>query len=180
LTELELKTSLLSALEDKIRRFYFSKDQEEMDRQLYLNKVLMDGESTIRAGLRRLEDEKLVVGRSIDALCRSAEELRQMIAVQSATVEPGVDELVSPTDVIYKQYVFNNNNNNNNNNNYLKRLMECMAEDDAIEDTIYYVGKALAAGRVDLPSFMKCIRQLARDQFMRRALCFKIKRQLGI
>nr|CAG8437962.1 12140_t:CDS:2 [Entrophospora candida] len=52
--------------------------------------------------------------------------------------------------------------------------------ENAIEDAIYYLGRALNSERIDLNTYMKNIRTLAKEQFMRRALIHKIRRQIGL
>jgi ESCRT-I complex subunit TSG101 len=54
-----------------------------------------------------------------------------------------------------------------------------VAEDNAIEDTLYHLGRALNAEMIDLDRFLKQTRFLAREQFMRRALAMKICRGMG-
>jgi ESCRT-I complex subunit TSG101 len=79
-----------------------------------------------------------------------------------------------------------------------RRLINLVAEDNAIEDTIYHLHRALNAGKLDLDKFLKVqhpdhlihapfsltiatsqtTRQLAEEQFMKRALIEKIISQL--
>ena len=79
-----------------------------------------------------------------------------------------------------------------------RRLINLVAEDNAIEDTIYHLHRALNAGKLDLDKFLKVqhpgypipvpfsltivaaqtTRQLAEEQFMKRALIEKITSQL--
>lgn len=77
------------------------------------------------------------------------------------------------------------------------RLINLVAEDNAIEDTIYHLHRALNTGRIDLERFLRVrvilsighmflisysvaqtTRVLAEEQFMKRALIEKI--QMGI
>lgn len=59
------------------------------------------------------------------------------------------------------------------------RLIDLVAEDNAIEDTLYHLGRALHAEVIDLDRFLKQTRYLAREQFMRRALAQKISAGMG-
>jgi ESCRT-I complex subunit TSG101 len=59
-------------------------------------------------------------------------------------------------------------------------LFELVADDHAIDDTIYILGKALNAGKLDIVAFMKVTRTLAVEQFMRRALVAKIHKTIGL
>jgi len=56
------------------------------------------------------------------------------------------------------------------------RLIDLVAEDAAISDTIYQLNRALNAERIDLERFLKMTRILASDQFRCRALIEKILR----
>lgn len=77
------------------------------------------------------------------------------------------------------------------------RLINLVAEDNAIEDTIYHLHRALNTGRIDLERFLRVrvilfighmflishfvvqtTRVLAEEQFMKRALVEKI--QMGV
>ncbi|THH03634.1 hypothetical protein EW146_g10377, partial [Bondarzewia mesenterica] len=74
--------------------------------------------------------------------------------------DPPVDELVCSTSIVHNQ------------------LVDLVAEDNAIEDTVYHLHRALNAGRIDLDRFLRTTRELAQEQFMKRALIEKI--QAGI
>ncbi|KAK0536433.1 Suppressor protein stp22 of temperature-sensitive alpha-factor receptor and arginine permease [Tilletia horrida] len=58
-------------------------------------------------------------------------------------------------------------------------LLTLVAEDHALEDALYQLGRALNAERIDLDRFLKQTRHLAREQFMRRALARKICEGMG-
>lgn len=60
----------------------------------------------------------------------------------------------------------------------LRRLIDLVAEDAAIEDTIYHLARALDAERINLAAFLKQIRMLAREQYGKRALVDKIHREM--
>ncbi|KAK9248783.1 UEV domain-containing protein [Lipomyces tetrasporus] len=73
-----------------------------------------------------------------------------------------VDEIVCAEAVVFNQ------------------LYELTADDLAIEDTIYVLGKALDRERISLDIFLKHTRTLAREQFMKRALVRKIALDTGL
>jgi len=54
------------------------------------------------------------------------------------------------------------------------QMFELVAEDNAIEDTLYQLDRALADERVDLTTFLRVVRKLAHTQFMARALAVKV------
>jgi hypothetical protein len=58
---------------------------------------------------------------------------------------------------------------------FVFRLINLVAEDNAIEDTIYHLHRALNTGRIDLERFLRTTRVLAEEQFMKRALIEKIQ-----
>lgn len=62
----------------------------------------------------------------------------------------------------------------------LSRLINAYAEEAAVEDAIYYLGEALRSGVIDLETFLKQVRQLARKQFMLRALMQKCRQRAGL
>jgi ESCRT-I complex subunit TSG101 len=76
--------------------------------------------------------------------------------------DPEVDELVCATTIVHNQ------------------LINLVAEDNAIEDTIYHLHRALNAGRIDLERFLRTTRVLAEEQFLKRALIEKIQNGLPV
>lgn len=60
------------------------------------------------------------------------------------------------------------------------RLLNAYCEEAAIEDAIYYLGEALRKNVIDLESFLKYVRQLARKQFTLRALMQKCRHKAGL
>lgn len=60
-----------------------------------------------------------------------------------------------------------------------RRLLESVALDNAISDALYVLDKALRDDRIDLRTFLKQVRKLARKQFMARALTMKINKKMS-
>ncbi|KAI1795953.1 UEV-domain-containing protein [Ganoderma leucocontextum] len=121
---------------------------------------LLAGEPAIRDEMARLE--------AVRDVCRGVSaRLEQVVAVAERNVaelkrkgDPEVDEMVCSTTIVYNQ------------------LITLVAEDNAIEDTIYHLHRAVNAGHIDLERFLRTTRVLAEEQFMKRALIEKI--QAGI
>ncbi|CDO68354.1 hypothetical protein BN946_scf184799.g81 [Trametes cinnabarina] len=98
---------------------------------------LLAGEPAIRDEMARLE--------AVRDVCRGvAARLEQVVAAGERNVaelrrkgDPEVDELVCSTTIVYNQ------------------LVNLVAEDNAIEDTIYHLHRALNAGRIDLERFLR-------------------------
>lgn len=61
----------------------------------------------------------------------------------------------------------------------LGRLIDLVASDSAIGDTLFYLGQALHSEAIEVERFLKQTRFLAREQFMRRALAQKITQRMG-
>ncbi|KAH7340782.1 UEV domain-containing protein [Rhizoctonia solani] len=123
---------------------------------------LLAGEPAIRDEMARLEAVRSVcttVGdRLQDVVTRAEANVRNL----KSKGDPEVDELVCSTAIVYNQ------------------LVDLIAEDKAIEDTMYHLHRALNSGRIDLDRFIRTVRILAQEQFMKRALVEKITEGLPI
>lgn len=123
----------------------------------------------LHAATANLEREQHEL-RRIAAVCDTdAEILRERIAMADRVIHdcrtrelPDVDSMVVAGSVVETQ------------------LYDLVAEDMAIEDTIYVLGKALDRERIGLDVFLKHARTLAREQFLKKALIRKISEELGI
>ncbi|WVR05945.1 hypothetical protein IAU60_002972 [Kwoniella sp. DSM 27419] len=122
---------------------------------------LVSGEPAIRDEMARLEAVKKVcdsTGRKLSEVVRAGDE---RIAELEARGETSVDELVCGISIVHNQ------------------LIDLVAEDNAIEDTIYHMTRAFDAERIDLDRYLKSIRSLAREQYMKRALIERILHGMG-
>lgn len=75
---------------------------------------------------------------------------------------PNVDDVVCAENVVYNQ------------------LYTLVAEDNAIDDTVYVLASALDRDKIQLETFIKHVRSLAREQFLNRALVQKISATAGL
>ncbi|KAJ7097961.1 UEV-domain-containing protein [Mycena belliarum] len=121
---------------------------------------LLAGEPAIRDEMARLEAVRDVCRTAAGRMRGAVESGERNVADLRAKSTPEVDELVCSTTIVHNQ------------------LINLVAEDNAIEDTIYHLSKALNSGRIDLDRFLRSCRLLAEEQFMKRALIEKI--QTGI
>ncbi|ODO11691.1 hypothetical protein I350_00475 [Cryptococcus amylolentus CBS 6273] len=122
---------------------------------------LTTGEPAIRDEMARLEAVKKVcdsVGRKMEDVVQKGED---RVAELESKGEIGVDELVCGISIVHNQ------------------LIDLVAEDNAIEDTIYHLTRALDSERIDLDRYLKSIRSLAREQYMKRALIERILQGMG-
>lgn len=78
------------------------------------------------------------VDRNIELLKRKDEELSEALEkMENQSENNDIDDVIVPTAPLYKQ------------------ILNLYAEENAIEDTIFYLGEALRRGVIDLEVFLK-------------------------
>ncbi|WVQ62127.1 uncharacterized protein L199_000265 [Kwoniella botswanensis] len=122
---------------------------------------LVSGEPAIKDEMARLEAVKKVCDSTGRKLAEVVQKGEDRVNELEGKGEIGVDELVCGISIVHNQ------------------LIDLVAEDNAIEDTIYHMTRALDAERVDLDRYLKSIRSLAREQYMKRALIERILQGMG-
>lgn len=165
ITEEHIRASLLSAVEDKLRRRLdeqFAQSRAELDILQQSASELAQGKNVLDKILERLEKECNEVERNVTVLKEKEVELDKAISRLSEEEEIDVDEAVTTTAPLYKQ------------------ILNAYAEEASTEDTIYYMGEALRRGVIDLDVFLKQVRSLSRKQFMLRALMHKCRQKAGL
>ncbi|KZP20742.1 UEV-domain-containing protein [Athelia psychrophila] len=118
---------------------------------------LLAGEPAIHDEMARLQAVRDVCRTVSGRMRGTVEQGERNVAELKRKGDPEVDELVCSTTIVHNQ------------------LINLVAEDNAIEDTIYHLHRALNTGRVDLDRFLRTTRVLAEEQFMKRALIEKIQ-----
>ncbi|KAG2368509.1 UEV domain-containing protein [Suillus spraguei] len=118
---------------------------------------LLAGEPAIRDEMGRLEAVRDVCSNVSSRLRNTVDQGERNIAELRRKGDPEVDELICSTSIVHNQ------------------LINLVAEDNAIEDTIYHLHRALNTGRIDLERFLRSTRVLAEEQFTKRALMEKIQ-----
>ncbi|PIO24906.1 hypothetical protein AB205_0158410 [Aquarana catesbeiana] len=119
--------------------------KEEMDRaQAELNALkrteedLKKGHQKLEEMVTRLDQEVTEVDKNIETLRKKDEELGAVVEkMESQSEYRDIDEVIVPTAPLYKQ------------------ILNLYAEENAIEDTIFYLGEALRRGVIDLDVFLK-------------------------
>lgn len=160
ITEEHIRASLISAVEDKLKRRVQEKVnqcQAEMQTLKRTQQELTEGQSKIKEIMSRLERDEKELLKSISLLKDKEKELQRSLDLVSTVDSIDVDEAVTTTAPLYKQ------------------LLNAYAEEAAIEDATYFMGEALRGGVIDLDVFLKQVRQLSRKQFMLRALMQKCR-----
>ncbi|OXB74142.1 UNVERIFIED_CONTAM: hypothetical protein H355_004479 [Colinus virginianus] len=143
ISEDTIRASLISAVSDKLRW----RMKEEMDRaQAELNALkrteedLKKGHQKLEEMVTRLDQEVAEVDKNIELLKKKDEELSSALEkMESQSENNDIDEVIIPTAPLYKQ------------------ILNLYAEENAIEDTIFYLGEALRRGVIDLDVFLKLI-----------------------
>ncbi|KAM6500554.1 UEV domain containing protein [Amanita muscaria] len=150
---------LHSHVHDKIKLEISTLSQgiaSDTERLRALQADLLAGEPAIRDEMGRLEAVRDVCCTVSNRLHDSVGRAESNIAELRRRGDPDIDEMVCATTIVHNQ------------------LINLTAEDNAIEDTIYQLHRALNAGRIDLDRFLRTTRVLAEEQFMKRALIEKI------
>ncbi|XP_055528799.1 tumor susceptibility gene 101 protein [Wyeomyia smithii] len=165
ITEEHIKASLVSAVEDKLKRRIQEKVnqcQAEIQTLKRTQQELNEGQSKINDIIGKLERDEQELIKSIAVLKDKEGELERALESLEKVDGIDVDEAVTTTAPLYKQ------------------LLNAYAEEAAIEDAIYFMGEALRGGVIDLEVFLKNVRQLSRKQFMLRALMQKCRQKAGL
>uniref|UniRef100_W5KJZ4 Tumor susceptibility 101 n=1 Tax=Astyanax mexicanus TaxID=7994 RepID=W5KJZ4_ASTMX len=161
-----IRASLVSAVSDKLRW----RMKEEMDRAQAELDALKRTEEDLKKGHQKLEemvtklDQEIVhVDKNIDLLKLKDEELTAALGkMENQSENNDIDDLIVPTAPLYRQ------------------ILNLYAEENAIEDTIFYLGEALRRGVIDLDVFLKHVRLLSCKQFQLRALMQKARKTAGL
>jgi len=128
--------------------------------QLYAErKDLSSGAAVIEAGLTDLQLESDDRERRLVKLREELVLLEKWVAenVKEGPEAEDADQVMKSQDVESQQ------------------ILRCMAEDFAIQDTMYALDEALDVNKIDLNFYLKELRKQAREQFFNRALLRKIK-----
>ncbi|KAI7814814.1 tumor susceptibility gene 101 protein [Triplophysa rosa] len=160
-----IRVSLVSAVSDKLRW----RMKEEMDRAQAELDALKRTEEDLKKGHQKLEEmvtkldlEMADVDKNIDLLkCKDEEMTAALEKMENQSEDNDIDDVISPTAPLYKQ------------------ILNLYAEENAIEDTIFYLGEALRRNVIDLDVFLKHVRLLSRKQFQLRALMQKARKMAG-
>lgn len=162
ITEEHIKASLLSAVEDKLRRRLKEQSQQsqaELETLKRTQQELTEGKGRLEDVLARLQREKADLDKNYAILQEKEKELQTAVDRLAEQEGVDVDEAVVTTAPLYSQ------------------LLNTFAEEATLEDAIYYMGEALRKEVIDLDTFLKQVRTLARRQFTLRALMHKCRQK---
>lgn len=162
ITEEHIKASLLSAVEDKLRRRLKEQSQQshaELETLRRTQQELREGKTRLEDIFTRLQRERSELDKNVAILQEKEKELEAAVGRLAVEEEVNVDEAVVTTAPLYSQ------------------LLNAFAEEATLEDAIYYMGEALRKEVIDLDTFLKQVRTLARRQFTLRALMHKCRQK---
>uniref|UniRef100_A0A3P9KFR7 Tumor susceptibility 101a n=1 Tax=Oryzias latipes TaxID=8090 RepID=A0A3P9KFR7_ORYLA len=161
-----IRASLISAVSDKLRwrmKEEMDRAQAELDALKRTEEDLKKGHQKLEEMISKLDQEVAEVDRNIELLKKKDEELSEALEkMENQTENNDIDDVIVPTAPLYKQ------------------ILNLYAEENAIEDTIFYLGEALRRGVIDLEVFLKHVRLLSRKQFQLRALMQKARKTAGL
>lgn len=156
-------------VKDKLRRRYRELQAQlaiESDRLLAENTRLAGGEARLAEGLQRLTEECARVQQEIAAIRQYTQTLTEAAEQAAAEGDQKIiyEDLVAPQGPIAQQ------------------IFDLLAEELAVQDTIYALSKLFNEGRagINLATYLKQVRELAREQFLAKALHAKIRRKFPL
>jgi ESCRT-I complex subunit TSG101 len=150
-----IKRELTSKLQMELEKMY-KRIRDDIDLQFEHQLALTDTNEKVEQGIVSLNKLREDLLEAIDKITAQDEELAQWLIQneQKTTVDP--DTIILTADVSSKQ------------------LIDALAEQQAIEDTLYFMDRALSNGEMDVAMFLKEVRKLSRKQFMCQAIMQKI------
>ncbi|XP_066923347.1 tumor susceptibility gene 101 protein-like [Clytia hemisphaerica] len=161
-----LRLSLLSTAEDKLKRRVkevFQMGQDELQILETKKSDLSKGNQTLQDMVRRMTDEKGNLDSNVTILEEKNRDLENMLEkLEKDSENMNIDEAVITIAPLYNQ------------------ILKLFAEENAIEDTMYYLSDALRRGVIESEIFLKTVRDLSRKQFMLRATLQKARATAGL
>lgn len=155
------RRSMESAVQDKIRRQLLQvleRAKTEMEQLMETQKSLQNGSRKLNEMLQEMELKQREITSQSNELREKNTELESVLEyLRSQPDKVDVDESVVATNKLYNQ------------------IMQLYTEENAIDDTIYYLGESLRKGVIPLDVYLKHIRDLSRRQYMARATIMKAR-----
>ncbi len=159
------KDALLAALSTALRQHLEQSNTQSRSALPSLqvqHQALQQATVSLNHELQQLRALDQVLSSNERILHESMHEADRVISSAGTRSVPGVDEvLVAPTVVGGQLY-------------------ELCAEEGAIGDALFVLGRGLDKGRVRADGFIKMTRGLARERFLKKALIRKISRGMGL
>jgi len=155
------KSNVLIEVREKVNKDIeiLNKDlKEKIDVLLDNNKKLLENEKKINNSMHEFEEEMLKIKNNITLFQNKNKEITEKIEQLKNKEEINPDKILKLTPL-------------------MNQLVEAVSDESTIEDMIYYLGKALTSEQIDLTYYLKHIRALSREQFLKKVLIKKIRVQ---
>ena len=157
----ELREALRKRLNERMKRL--QRDVAiESDQILAKSTMLGEGETNLKKGLAMLT-----------AQLKRIEEERSLLLARQVSLTRQIEQLSSGGDIDIDHFVLPQGP-------IAQELTMACIKDHAIQDTIYESFKWLERRKTSLPEFIARTRELAREQFMERAMLLKIRRDFPV
>ncbi|BFZ61665.1 Suppressor protein stp22 of temperature-sensitive alpha-factor receptor and arginine permease [Saitoella coloradoensis] len=147
---------------DMLARESCERTQRTLEEARVRREEMLEIEKAQREEKAEVEHLGALAERNIGVLRESIAKAESITTTALSTPLPDPNTLLTAPSVVHQQ------------------LYELVAEDAAISDTIYVLGRCLEGERVGFEGFLREVRKLGREQFMRRALIGKIVEGLGL
>ncbi|GAO47473.1 UEV-domain-containing protein [Saitoella complicata NRRL Y-17804] len=147
---------------DMLARESYERTQRTLEEARVRREEMLEVEKAQREEKAEVEHLDALAERNIAILRKSIAKAESITTTALSTPLPDPSALLTAPSVVHQQ------------------LYELAAEDAAISDTIYVLGRCLEGERVGFEGFLREVRKLGREQFMRRALIGKIVEGLGL
>ncbi|TMW67751.1 hypothetical protein Poli38472_007423 [Pythium oligandrum] len=150
-----LKLEVTGKIQQEMDRM-FKRIRDDIDLQFEHQLQLTQSRENVERGVQSLEFLRDDIKRAKEIIETQDKEVTAWLEENEAkdTVDP--DTILIEGDALSKQ------------------LVDTLAKHQAIEDALYFMDRALSNGEIELASFLKEVRKLARQQFMCQALIQKL------
>mmetsp|Transcript_19348 Transcript_19348/g.23619 ORF Transcript_19348/g.23619 Transcript_19348/m.23619 type:complete len:392 (+) Transcript_19348:347-1522(+) len=163
--ERQIQDALKIKLSRHLQQFY--KDiRGKVDKEFEIQKALKRNEKRLQEAEANLEKQKQDLRSVISVITEKGVQLKSWLEIHedaakadAADEELNIDTAVTPAD------------------KWSEQLFDAVAEMNSIEDTLYYLDKALANDIIEIHVFLKEVRKLSRRQFIVKALAIKIMKK---
>ena len=158
-----LRQSLLSTLTKKSQELLRAQHREmsgEIDSILSQQQTLQARREQHDTTLATLQSELEQLHAHSASLAAARAQLGEWLSAhEAADSDKGVDELVYARD------------------SWSRQLLECAVADQAVDDALWLLDRALSEGAIDFAVYVKLVRSYSRKQYFHRALAAQIQRR---
>jgi len=139
-----------------------AQSRSEVDTLKSTENELKHGKSKLDEMMNQIESEKASCEEEIRKCQRIDEEMTRELQSLNDSQEINPEDIITPSNPIYKQ-IFTHHN-----------------KEQAIEDAIYFLNKALLRGSIDAETFLRTVRQLSRTQFEHKTIVIKARKRANL